>query len=119
MLDAVGQAAVTNQISILTGSVMERDHMYSDAALLFRPDGTMEEYDKRALWEWDRNDFVSGTGNGIVRIGPVKIGIRICFEVRFPEYFRELYKVRTLLYSHSSANQNPREAQCLYSFVLI
>lgn len=32
---------------------------------------------------------------GILNIDDFKIGVRICFEVRFPEYFRELYKADT------------------------
>lgn len=46
-------------------------------------------YDKRALWGWDKDNFTPGEGGGIIEYGDIKIGIRICFEVRFPEYFRE------------------------------
>ena len=52
-------------------------------------------YDKRALWGWDRDNFTEGQNEGIFEIGGITIGVRICFEIRFPEYFRELYKQRT------------------------
>ena len=44
---------------------------------------------------WDNDNFESGNKQGIFEIQGIKIGIRICFEIRFPEYFRELYKERT------------------------
>lgn len=49
-------------------------------------------YNKRALWGWDRDNFSQGNDIGIYSIDGIKIGIRICFEVRFPEYFRELFR---------------------------
>ena len=51
-------------------------------------------YDKRTLWGWDTelSGFTRGNSDGIFTIDSIKIGFRICFEVRFPEYFRELYK---------------------------
>lgn len=48
-----------------------------------------------ALWGWDKDNFTSGNGKGVFNIGNITIGIRICFEVRFPEYFRELYVEKT------------------------
>lgn len=48
-------------------------------------------YHKRALWRWDRDNFTRGNQERIIKIGEWKIGIRICFEIRFPEFFRELY----------------------------
>ena len=35
------------------------------------------------------------TGDGIFEIAGISVGVRICFEVRFPEYFRELYARKT------------------------
>ena len=64
-------------------------------AVFFAPDGERGIYDKRALWGWDRENFVPGTRTGIIDYKGFRIGIRICFEVRFPEYFRELYRERT------------------------
>lgn len=52
-------------------------------------------YDKRALYGWDEDNFALGDENGIYEIDGIKIGVRICFEVRFPEYFRELYRENT------------------------
>ena len=43
------------------------------------------------MWGWDRDNFVSGDDDVTFNVGDFRIGIRICYEVRFPEYFRELY----------------------------
>lgn len=48
-------------------------------------------YHKRALWGWDQENFQPENETGIYDIDGIKVGVRICFEVRFPEYFRELF----------------------------
>ncbi len=80
---------------LLVGSIIKAGEDYYNSALLFYPDGQMERYDKRALWGWDKDNFSVGNKNGIFVIDGIKIGIRICFEIRFPEYFRELYREAT------------------------
>ena len=55
----------------------------------------MQWYDKRALYGWDEENFSKGKEAGVFEIGGCTFGVRICFEVRFPEYFRELYRVQT------------------------
>ena len=41
--------------------------------------------------------FSRGNHPGIFEIDGVKVGFRICFEVRFPEYFRELFLAKAKL----------------------
>ncbi len=88
-------AAVRHHIFFLAGTIVRRNASFYNAALFFAPDGSVTEYDKRALWGWDRENYTPGSQTGIVQAGPLKLGIRICFEVRFPEYFRELYRAKT------------------------
>ena len=91
----IREAAVRNGMHLLAGTIVRRNASFYNAAMLFAPDGSVTKYDKRALWGWDRDHFAPGSRDGIVRIGSLKVGIRICFEVRFPEYFRELYRAKT------------------------
>lgn len=63
--------------------------------MLFQPGGQFKFYDKRALWGWDKDNFTQGSMDGIFEMDGILFGIRICFEIRFPEFFRELYKRKT------------------------
>jgi predicted amidohydrolase len=78
---------------LLVGSVTRDGDIYHNSAVLFRPDGSEGIlYIKRALWGWDLRNFSEGNDGGICTIDGFRMGVRICFEVRFPEYFRELYR---------------------------
>ena len=75
-------------------SAIENDKIYN-RAIFFAPKSKLVTYDKRALWGWDRDNFTRGEKRGVVDYKGFCIGIRICFEIRFPEFFRELYKEKT------------------------
>lgn len=81
-------------------------------AILFQPGQPVQYYDKRALWGWDSENFVPGKSTGVFILNGIRIGIRICFEVRFPEYFRELYKEKTdlnLILFYDAADTDDRD----------
>lgn len=80
--------------ALLVGTIYQADQIYN-RAILFRPDQPVWFYDKRALWGWDRDNFTQGNSDGIFELNGISVGVRICFEVRFPEYFRELYAKKT------------------------
>lgn len=81
-------------ITILTGSIAF-DEKYVNRAFLIAPKRDIRHYDKRALYGYDSDYFERGNTDGIFEINGLKVGVRICFEVRFPEYFREAYKAGT------------------------
>ena len=84
--------AKEHNIYIALGTIREHDRKRYNSMLLIDPNGeTVGSYDKRALWGWDVDHFAKGDSLGIFEIDGVKIGLRICFEVRFPEYFRALF----------------------------
>ena len=87
------QLAKEHDLYIAIGTIREQDGKRYNSTLLINPDGEIAGiYDKRALWGWDLDYFAKGDESGIFEIDGVKVGFRICFEVRFPEYFRELFK---------------------------
>lgn len=84
-----------HQMYLIVGTMSETAEGVRNTARIIRPGKQTLLYHKRALWGWDRDNFVPGYESGIVELDGLKIGVRICFEVRFPEYFRELYRQKT------------------------
>lgn len=60
------------------------------------PDGSLlGAYDARALWDLD--NFARGEQPGVFDVDGLRGGRRMCFELRFPECFRELYLAKAQL----------------------
>lgn len=95
LLQDLQKLTSANGLSILVGAIVREKGRYYNRAVLLSPDGKVRWYDKRALWGWDRDNFAPGTEDGVFTVDGVRIGVRICFEIRFPEYFRELYRAKT------------------------
>ena len=116
--DAVGEAcrafetvADDTGMAFVVGMIVKDNGKIYNRAVCFRPHEECVVYDKRALWGWDRDNFEKGEKDGIFEYKGFRIGIRICFEVRFPEYFRELYRAKTdlniVLFYDVSDEDNP------------
>ena len=84
-----------NDIYVLVGTITKSGEKYYNTAMCFRPYQQVFLYRKRALWGWDQDNFDRGNEDGVLEIDGFKVGVRICFEVRFPEFFRELYDKET------------------------
>ncbi|KMQ51720.1 putative amidohydrolase [Chitinispirillum alkaliphilum] len=92
-LKEITKIAKENEICVLLGLIRKDGDQMKNSIAIISSSGNINYYDKRALWGWDSDNYSPGNGaNGIFEYQGVKIGIRICFEVRFPEFFRELYK---------------------------
>lgn len=94
VLNELQELSDKHNITVLTGSIAF-DEKYVNRAFLIAPKRDIRHYDKRALYGYDSDNFERGNTDGIFEINGLKVGVRICFEVRFPEYFRELYKEKT------------------------
>jgi omega-amidase len=85
-----------HNLYLLVGSVLKEGNVFYNGLVFFAPDENLyTPYYKRALWGWDKDNFAAGKNIGIYSVDDLRIGVRICFEVRFPEYFRELFRAET------------------------
>lgn len=94
-IEDMQKIAASKDMYIVIGTITMNKGKYYNSAIVLRPYQDRVIYNKRALWGWDRENFYAGNNTGVFKIADMKIGIRICFEVRFPEYFRELYRANT------------------------
>ena len=76
---------------IIVGTIVKEYGKNHNSAVIISPNKPIAMYHKRALFGWDADNFNSSNNGGIFEVDGLRIGVRICFEVRFPEYFRELY----------------------------
>ena len=100
-------------VHVIIGSIIEDTGQYYNCALYFAPGMDKQVYYKRALWGWDAENFSERKSMGIFDVLGWKIGVRICYEIRFPEFFRELYNENTdlnviLFYDVSDENDEER-----------
>lgn len=94
-LEELQAIASDKKLCIVLGTVLKEQEKIYNSAVVFIPNCTPIVYSKRALWGYDKDNFSPGHNSGVFQLADSKIGVRICFEVRFPEYFRELYRENT------------------------
>ena len=121
-LNQLQETCDSNNMHIITGSVTRENERFYNSAILFAPDKEMQTYHKQALWGWDKDNFTIGNKDGIFEINGWKIGVRICFEIRFPEFFRELYKADTdlniVLFYDTSDEKNAERYEMIRSHII-
>ena len=96
--------AKSNNVNIILGSVPLKDNninkITNTSFVINRNGKIVGKYDKKYMYIYNGNDFqvdetldtTKGKDLGVLEIDGIKIGIGICFDLRFPEYFRELIK---------------------------
>jgi omega-amidase len=85
--------AAENRLSVVAGLSMRRDGRYLNSALAFAPDGSLvATYDKQRLFGHAKETeiYSGGTRPCVIEIGGLSVALFICFDLRFPELFREV-----------------------------
>ena len=71
-------------INIIIGTIAYGKGQHFNRAYFLSPGKSMQWYGKRALYGWDEDNFSAGDETGIFEIAGFRIGVRICYEIRFP-----------------------------------
>jgi predicted amidohydrolase len=90
---AISEIAARNKLYVIAGLSMRRDGRYVNSAVAFAPDGeAVGTYDKQRLFGYATEHEIYSPGGGpcVVSIGPLTVGMFVCFDLRFPELFREV-----------------------------
>ncbi len=94
--------AKTNNVNIVLGSlalkVEHTDNITNTSLVINRNGDIVHRYNKIYMYTVDRPDLkineardtLKGNSLGIIEIEGVKVGIGICFDIRYPEYFKAL-----------------------------
>ena len=94
--------AKDNNVNIILGSVAlvsDIPNKTTNTSFIINRNGNIVgRYDKIHLYKVNKADFqldeqddtIPGKELGIFELDDIKIGVGICFDLRFPEYFREL-----------------------------
>lgn len=104
-LEQVSRLAKKYNMFVVVGLIMAQGPEFLNSMYLVRPDDISGQvYHKRTLWGWDTQNLVPGHARGVYEVDGIRVGMRICYEVRFPEYFRELCQEQVDLALVSLAN---------------
>jgi predicted amidohydrolase len=92
-VNALGKLAADHGLWLIAGLSMRRNGRYLNSALAFAPDGSLvATYDKQRLFAYARETevYTPGTSPCVIQIGGVSVALFVCFDLRFPELFREV-----------------------------
>jgi len=90
---ALSALAAEHHLWIIAGLSMQRKGQYLNSALAFAPDGSLvATYDKQRLFGYAKETTVysAGTSPCVIQVGELSLGLFVCFDLRFPELFREV-----------------------------
>jgi omega-amidase len=93
-IKALAKIAGDERLWIVGGaSIKKPDSRYVNSALVFSPEGNVvTSYEKQRLFGYagETDVYSAGESQCVVDIGGVTIAVFICFDLRFPELFREV-----------------------------
>jgi predicted amidohydrolase len=91
----VADHAAKRRVWVILGSAhrLTPPHRPHNCLYLIDPSGRIvDRYDKRFLMPSELDVYTPGERFVTFDIGPVRCGLLICFDLRFPELYRELYR---------------------------
>ncbi len=110
--DTISDLAAQLHIWVVLGSAhnLDQDTRPMNSLYLIGPDGRIRDrYDKRFCTRGDLKHFSAGDHPVIFEINGIRSGLLICFDVRFPELYRDYRRlgVDMIFQSFYNARQKP------------
>ena len=94
----IAAAALKHKLYVSLGTTSFIQKKVYNSHLLIGPDGKLKVlYHKQAMYGDDPKHYMVGGKNGIGSIDQWRSGLRVCFDFRFPEYFRQLLRAKVEL----------------------
>jgi predicted amidohydrolase len=78
--------------SIVGGSIIEKDNNIYNTFFLLDREGPLAKYRKIHLFKEEKDYFSAGEDSTVIDTGFGRVGLAICYDIRFPEQFRRLTK---------------------------
>ncbi len=88
--DLVHTRAQAAGIAVVLGSISKQDSQIYNDALFCGHDVRVSRYHKRCLTPFDKKHFSSGSAPCLIDYKDWKIGITVCYDVRFPHSWGDL-----------------------------
>lgn len=86
--------AAQAQVHLVVGACVRIDGVWRNSSFYLSPAGQTFRYDKINLARSERTDFTPGNSLPIFEVlledGPVRLGVQMCREIRYPEQWRWL-----------------------------
>jgi predicted amidohydrolase len=82
-----------HKLWLVAGVSISREGRYLNSALAFAPDGShVATYDKQRLFGYAKETEIYSPGAGpcVIQLGGLNVALFVCFDLRFPELFREV-----------------------------
>jgi predicted amidohydrolase len=100
------------KVWVVLGSThrLSGDHKPHNCLYVISPEGAIiDRYDKRFCTTGDLEHYAPGDHFVTFEVNGVRCGLLICYDIRFPELYREYHKlgVRLMLHSFYNARQKP------------
>jgi omega-amidase len=115
-LEDLGQLAEERQLTLCVGTCLSEDGAWSNAAVLLGPTGVRQTYRKTNLATAERGSIHPGDHLTVFTLGPpsppVRVGVQICRELRFPEQWRVLAEAgaQVLLHLNNASGEGEMDS---------
>lgn len=95
-----------HKIHTIYGTISKVSNLYYNSLKCIGLQGKLlAKYDKRSLWGYDLKYFEKGKDCSVIKIKSIRIGLAICFDIRFPEIYQDYFNNTDLIITIFCDNQ--------------